>query len=606
MKKYLLFCLTLFAAGTAGAQCPASLTAAQSPSGNNLLNVNFTNTSSYGLPFSGQMKSFNINYGDISGLNNYPGTSIPSHAYSAPGTYTVGFRIRSYDSATGTTICTDSTTISVTVAYPACGSTIAVSGTGAAKTFTANTPAGTTGMSYAWAFGDGGTGTGSPVTHTYASTGTYNVTLTATAGSGSTACTYTNTMAVFVYIPPPPLNCSALSANFSPSVSGNVASFTNSSSVASGSYQTIASWSFGDGTTFSGYTTSPHTYTATGVYSVKLVMQWKDSLNTTSCKDSITKIVSITSIPTPTNIISGNVIYDTTHGLSFFKVYLIKYDSATSWLYAVDSLITGNTAAPYYAFGNKPAGNYRTKAAPWTGLGFGTGYIPTYHDSSVYWNSAKIISHGGGSTLNKRIYVPYSSSVGSGAGFIGGNVSLGANKGAASGVSNMLIYLRDANMRVIQMAYTDANGDYSFSNLPYAPYSIWPEHMNYTTMPVTPIVLNAARPSWTGTDFNMDDSKRSIAPRAALSVTGMSVGQDFMTISPVPAHNNINISWSTASDAGSQFTITSITGEAVIRTPRFNGRTGSANLDVSRLANGVYFMHGAGSLAGQVVRLVIQ
>src|SRR5688572_26565665 len=142
MKKLLLLLTLLVGAGTAGAQCPASLSATQAPSGNNLLNVNFTNSSSYGFPFTGQKKSFNIDYGDATGANNVQGTSVPSHVYPGPGTYYVGFRIFSYDSATLTVICTDSVNVPVTVAYPPCGSTITVTGTGTSRTFTATTPAG--------------------------------------------------------------------------------------------------------------------------------------------------------------------------------------------------------------------------------------------------------------------------------------------------------------------------------------------------------------------------------------------------------------------------------------------------------------------------------
>lgn len=603
MKKLLLLCCALFVVGTAGAQCTAALSAAQSPSGNNLLNVSFTNNSSYGFPFTGQRKSFNIDFGDITGLTNYQGTSIPDHVYPGPGTYTVGFRIRSYDSATNTTICTDTTTISVTVAYPACGSTIAVSGTGATRTFTAATPAGTSGMSYSWNFGNGNTGSGASVSNTYAATGNYTVTLTATNGT----CTYTNTTTVFIYIPPPPLNCATLNANFNTSISGNIATFTNTSNVASGSYQTIANWSFGDGTTATGYNTPPHAYTAPGVYTVKLVMQWKDSLNTTSCKDSITRNVTVVSVPSPTNIISGNVFYDTLlSGYTYFKVYLIKFDSSTNLLSAVDSVTTGSAPTPYFAFGNKPAGNYRLKAVPQNSTLTGSGHIPTYHDSSVYWNTASVINHSGGTTLNKRIYVLHGSVV-SGSGFIGGNVAFGANKGAANSVSNLQVYLRDANMRIIQMAITDSMGNYSFSNLPLAPYSVWPEMMNYTTMPRTPLVINATRPSLTDIDFNVDNTKRSIEPRNTLSVSGCNcITEDYLSVSPVPAKGSLTIAWNATANPSVHFTMTSTTGQVVARTPVLNDKSGVHVMSLEGIAPGVYFLHGSGQLAAKVTRIIVQ
>jgi PKD repeat protein len=592
----------LLAAGFAQAQCPASLSATQNPIGNALLNVSFTNSSSYGFSFPGQKKSFNINYGDATVMNNVQGTAVPDHAYGAPGSYTVGFRIRSYDSATGITVCTDSTTITVTVGYPTCGTTITVTGTGSSRTFTATTPAGSTGMSYFWYYGDGNTGTGSPVTHTYSATGNYTVTLVAT--NSTAGCSYTNSMQVFVYVAPPPLNCGTLKAAFTTNTAGNVVTFTNSSNVASGAYQTIGFWDYGDGFTYTGYNSPSHTYAAIGTYTVKLVMQWKDSLNTTSCKDSVTKTVTITSLPAPVNIISGNIVYDTTGGTKYFKVYLIQYDSATNWLSAVDSTLTGNTASPYYAFGNKPAGNYRVKAAVYNGSVVGSGFVPTYHDSSVYWNTAQVIIHNGGSTLNKRIYMLHGTPT-SGSGFIGGNVSYGANKGTG-GVPNLLIFLRNANMRVIQMTLTDSVGNYSFPNIAFGPYSVWPELINYSTIPVTPLQLNSTYPSRNDIDFTFDESKRSILPKGYLAVKSPVTSSDFVSVTPVPASDHVTISWNGQNDASVQFTITNMTGAVVARTAVQQGHAGSVNVSLNGLAHGVYFVHGSGSLAGTVARLVIQ
>lgn len=591
----------LCAAGMADAQCVSSFSGTQSPSGNALLNVNFTNSSSYGFPFSGQRKQYYIYYGDGPGSTMGYGTSLPSHNYSAPGTYTASLVIKSVDSASGSIICSDSSTTSITVSYPACGVTFTVSGTGATKTFTASNPAGTTGISYSWNYGDGNTGSGNPVTHTYTSTGTYNVVLT----GGTGTCSYSDTQSIYIYIPPPPLNCALLKASFTANVSGNVATFTNTSNVASGAYQTIANWDYGDGTTGAGYNSLPHTYSATGVYTVKLVMQWKDSLNTTSCKDSTTKTVSITTIPSPANIISGNVIYDTSLGTNFFKVYLIRFDSATNWLYAVDSALTGNTSPPYYAFGNKPAGNYRVKAVVYNGTTVGTGFIPTYHDSSAYWNNAQVIVHNGGSTINKHIYMLHGTPT-SGPGFIGGNVAYGANKGAfGAGVKNLLVFLRNANMRVIQMTLTDSNGNYSFKNIPLGPYSVWPELINYSTIPRTPLQLNATYPSASDIDFTVDDTKHSILPNGYLSVNGTNLKSDFMNVTPVPASDHVTISWQ-SSDATAQFTLTNMTGQILTKTGLLQGHTGTTTVSLAGIAPGVYFVHGSGSMAANVARIVVQ
>ncbi|MBS1616608.1 MAG: PKD domain-containing protein [Bacteroidetes bacterium] len=601
MKRLLLLCSLLGLAGASQAICTSSFSYAQVPTGNNLLHVNFTNNSGYGLPFPGQIKDYYLNYGDGSSTSYGVGTSLPAHNYSSPGSYTVWLIVRSVDSASSSIICRDSSAITVTVAYPPCGATISVSGTGATKTFTATNPAATSGISYTWYYGDGTNGSGTPASHTYSSTGTYNVTLISTAPG----CSDTNTMSIVVYFPPPPLNCSLLSANFSTVTSTNVVSFTNSSSVASGAYFTSSNWSFGDGTGTTGYNIPSHTYTSTGIFAVKLVMKWNDSLSTTTCRDSITKTVNIASIPAPPNIISGNVIYDSSNGLRYFKVYLIKLDTTTNILSAVDSVTTGSAPAPYYAFGNKMAGSYRVKAVPQGGPLTGTGLIPTYADSSVYWNTARQIAHVGLSSLNNFIYV-LQGAVAPGPGFIGGNVALGANKGSTSGaVSNLLVFLRDANMRVIQTALTDANGNYGFSNLKLGPYSIWPEQINYSTMPVTPIVINATYPSKNSIDFNVDDAKHSIAPRT-LSVTTVNTEHEYLRVSPVPAHGQVTLSWHATQVQDASFIISNMNGQVVRTTTVMQAKTGSIQLDLNGLAPGVYFVHGSGSLAAHIARLIVQ
>ncbi|WP_354570324.1 PKD domain-containing protein [Glaciihabitans sp. UYNi722] len=112
-------------------------------------------------------------------------SGITSHAYSTPGTYTVGL------TETDSTGATAQTSHSVTVVAADRGP-VAVF-TSAASNLTAtfaasgsSDPDGTV-AGYAWAFGDGTTGTGVSTSHTYAVAGTYAVTLTATDNLGATA-----------------------------------------------------------------------------------------------------------------------------------------------------------------------------------------------------------------------------------------------------------------------------------------------------------------------------------------------------------------------------------------------------------------------------------
>lgn len=601
MRKLLLFVLSLCISGYAGAQCNAAFTATQTPSGNDLLKVSFNNTSSYGLPFSGQVRSYTINY--EAGATASGTVSIPDHIYSSPGTYTVHMQIWSFDSVSNTQVCTDTTMPNIVVSYPACGTRISFTGTGATRNFTATTPGGSTGMSYAWNFGDGSTGTGATPNHTYATAGSYTVTLTAT--NSATSCSYTNTAVIYISLPPAPLTCSSLSAAFTASVSANVATITNTSSTVPAPYVRTAQWSFGDGSFSSAINPPAHTYSTVGVYNISLIMVWRDSFMTTFCSDTVNQVIAVTSVPTPPNLISGQVRYDSlTYGINNFKVWLIKLDSSTYTLYAVDSQITANTANAYYAFANKPAGYYLTKAEVYLGATSGSGLIPTYHDSSVYWYSATQIAHTGGSSLGKNIYMQ-TGTLTSGPGFIAGAISAGANKGTASGIAGIEVYLRNSQSRVVTRTFTDAQGNYRFSNLARGAYSVHPEKMNFATTPITPIVLAAGSDTVNAANFSYDETRRSIVPGNSLSIP-VCYAAPGVYASPIPAHDNININWVSPVDGELQFFVTSYTGQTVARTETQRGVAGTINLSLRNLAPGIYFLHGTGVLKGAVTRIVVQ
>jgi PKD repeat protein len=120
-------------------------------------------------------------------------------------------------------------------------------------------------VSYDWDFGDGATATGATANHTYSGDGTYTVTLTVTdddsaTGSDSQDVTVsggsqnTPPTAAFTF------TCTDLGCSFDGS-----GSFDSDGSIVS------YDWTFGDGNTGSGITTS-HTYAAGGTYTVTLTV----------------------------------------------------------------------------------------------------------------------------------------------------------------------------------------------------------------------------------------------------------------------------------------------------------------------------------------------
>jgi serine protease len=133
-------------------------------------------------------------------------------------------------------------------------------------------------VSYEWTFGDGNIGSGQTTSHSYASGGTYTVTLTVTDGNGLSDST-SDTVSVSEPVGP--------TADFSSSCSGLGCSFDASGSSAGDAAIVSYEWTFGDGNTGSGQTTS-HNYAAGGTYTVTLTVTDGNGLS-----DSVSDTVEV-------------------------------------------------------------------------------------------------------------------------------------------------------------------------------------------------------------------------------------------------------------------------------------------------------------------------
>ncbi|MGY1885444.1 PKD domain-containing protein [Blastococcus sp. SYSU DS0753] len=127
---------------------------------------------------------------------------------------------------------------------------------------------------HAWSFGDGEEASGPAVSHTYAAAGTYLVRLTVTDDDGATAVAERS-----VTVTAPQSN-GAPTAAFTSSADGLVLSLDGRGSTDPDGTVRSWSWTFGDGATGTGATTS-HTYTAAGTYRVALTVTDDDGATAT-------------------------------------------------------------------------------------------------------------------------------------------------------------------------------------------------------------------------------------------------------------------------------------------------------------------------------------
>lgn len=239
-----------------------------------------TNFSSTSDPAPGNtVAQWHWDFGD--GNQTTSATASTSHTYASAGTYIVKHWIVNSlgcnsDTAQRTVIVNPLPTSDFTVTSPACETRTI--------TFTdASAPNAGILTNWDWDFGDGNTSTIQSPTHTYASAGTYNAVLKVTSSKG---CVKTATKPVVINARP--------AADFIvPAVclADTYAQFTDNSSVTPGTIS-FREWNFGDpgsGPLNTSNAVNPtHSYTATGSYNVRLIVQ-----SNTGCRDTIVKTIFV-------------------------------------------------------------------------------------------------------------------------------------------------------------------------------------------------------------------------------------------------------------------------------------------------------------------------
>lgn len=294
---------------------------------------------------------------------------------------------------------------------------------------------------------------------------------------------------------------------------------------------------------------------------------------------------------TPFTGISGHVNFGSGAYTGYVKVWLISY--AAPMLEAVDSaMVYASGTSVDYRFSYEPSGDYRIKASTGDSLLGTTGYIPTYHTSDFYWSTATVLTHAATvGDINQDINM-MTGTVTSGSGFVAGDVTAGANKGTTTflPVEGMKVFIMDAaTMQMIQGTTTDAAGHYTFSNLPYGTYRVFPEAINYATTPYTSITVSAANPSYSTAGFKQHTISHTITPIPVAVADVETVSSTKVVAFPNPTSGKVNIAWQVASAQKAEVTVSDITGRVVLsNTLDMSAGAGSTVTDISALVSGLY------------------
>ena len=291
--------------------------------------------------------------------------------------------------------------------------------------------------------------------------------------------------------------------------------------------------------------------------------------NPGNCEGWISGFVGVTAISGPIPLDEGTV-------------WLITYDPLTNLLTAVDSVEVDTSG--YFFFGPIPCGDYLIKAAAGPNSDYYNDHIPTYFGNSPFWDFAQTISL---SQTNIQVITQIELIAGAnpgGPGFIGGDVTQGANKMGDIGdpVAGVTVMLFDNSSNAIGYTYTDVNGEFGFDDLAWGTYQVYVEMLNKTTTPVV-VTIGPNQPSFESVHVLVFDTEITTSidePEIVLNTTGLY---------PNPTIGNVSIELASEAPLDLQIIVRDLTGRVVMSKPTTLSVGGNKiNLDVTRLSEGYY------------------
>lgn len=277
---------------------------------------------------------WNLGNGAFSSLQN------PSTTYFTPGTYTITLTV---SDASGSNTKTVTNYITV-VPTPSVSFTASDSGLTCPPInvqFTNGSVPGSAGAAtYLWDFGDGTFSSAQNPLHSYPGIGNYSVTLSVTNTAG---CSNNITKQNYLQLVPKPVAGFTVPNATACTVPASF-SFTNTSTN-SVSYL----WLFGDNGTSTAANPS-HSYTAAGIYTVKLV-----ATNSAGCSDTFTMPSAISITPAIATFTKSASVACTNNAINFTSTSTTA--SGYTWYFGDGAQATGATASHGYA----AAGSYTVK-----------------------------------------------------------------------------------------------------------------------------------------------------------------------------------------------------------------------------------------------------
>ncbi|MBI1289557.1 MAG: T9SS type A sorting domain-containing protein [Flavobacteriales bacterium] len=307
-----------------------------------------------------------------------------------------------------------------------------------------------------------------------------------------------------------------------------------------------------------------------------------DSLN--MCSDQQCQTITVGS-NNCYGYISGQVYAGSSNQpLDLGVVYLITYDSLTNQLTAVDSMVvdSGN----YYFFGPLACGNYLVKAAASQGSQYFSNHIPTYYGNSPFWGFAQTVSLAQANSQVAADITLIAANNPGGSGFIGGDVTQGANKtDEGDPLAGMEVLLFTENGDAVAHTVTDASGTFSFSDLGYGTYQVYVEVLGVQTIPAV-VTIGENEPSVN--DVHILASETLIST----GIEAFNFDGAISEVYPNPVADRAYIGFNLPSEVMVDISILDLTGRTIsTESVAIAGGENKFTISTDKLNSGYYFLN---------------
>ncbi len=419
--------------------------------------------------------------------------------------------------------------------------------------------------SWSWNFGDS-----SPTSHIqhpihqYSSLGTYNVVLNINTINGCNSSYTAN-----IIISSGTIDCYA---NFTFSIDTNASSpyaikFHDNSlhSTPINSW----SWHFSDGDS-SAFQDPQHEFPNAGIYNVKL------KIITNNCESEIEIPIQVGN---PQNYNFWGRVYVGNQTTDQCVAYLYR-DFNNNYVIPIDTinLSSINDTLGVYYFYQIPEGNYKVQITIPSSSQFYEDYAPTYFNNSILWSGSQNIELYNDLSLQNIEMEPIILQYGTN--FIEGSVQNLAN----GKLDDIIVFLINSQEQIIDYTYTNAQGDYSFSEVPIGNFYVYGDLTGFASYPAA-VNFNTQNDSISNVNF-LIKGRSSIGFIDKLA----SKTRNSIRIFPNPiTDNSLNIIFNKTTNSNIHYYIYNSVGTE-IQNGSFYNATKHTKIKLENIPKGIYFI----------------